>query len=342
MPTNTQWVIAPPKKTLVIGVADMAASNDPGAELVTYSLGSCLGISVYDPVKRAGGILHVMLPSSAIDTEKARSEFVIAPVLGEVRRGLGTRFALFSGIEFDVDSARGLNGYCDFIFSRASIQIILTAPVVAIATGGAAIGRFKKLRRAVEEAHVLAGELVVTGPMFGDTMRRATEDDWRFVLDVNLDGVFRVGQTFTKMLLEQGRGGYVVNTASVGGFLSYGAGVAYTVSKYGVVAYSEALRADLESEGIGVSTLCPGPIDTNLPASDRIRGAAERAGGFSEALSPLTRGGMKPDEVGPIVLAGIRNELPYIFTHDDLRDAFAKRFETVLACFDRIGAISST
>ncbi len=71
MPTNTQWVIAPPKKTLVIGVADMAASNDPGAELVTYSLGSCLGISVYDPVKRAGGILHVMLPSSAIDTEKA-------------------------------------------------------------------------------------------------------------------------------------------------------------------------------------------------------------------------------------------------------------------------------
>jgi NAD(P)-dependent dehydrogenase (short-subunit alcohol dehydrogenase family) len=174
------------------------------------------------------------------------------------------------------------------------------------------------------------------GVYLGGPMRRATEDDWRFVLDVNLDGVFRVGQTFTKLLLEQGRGGYVVNTASVGGFLSYGAGVAYTVSKYGVVAYSEAMRVDLEPEGIGVSTLCPGPIDTNLPASDRIRGAAEQAGGFSEALAPLTRGGMKPDAVGPIVLAGVRNELPYIFTHDDLRDAFAKRFETVLACFDRI------
>jgi len=176
------------------------------------------------------------------------------------------------------------------------------------------------------------------GVYLGGEMRRATEDDWRFVMDVNLDGVFRVGQVFARRLLEQGRGGYVVNTASVGGFLSFGAGVAYTASKYGVVAYSEAMRVDLEPAGIGVSTLCPGPIDTNLPASDRIRGATERAGGFSEALAPLTRGGMKPDDVGPIVLAGIRNRLPYIFTHDDLRDVFAQRFATVMDCFDRIGA----
>lgn len=176
------------------------------------------------------------------------------------------------------------------------------------------------------------------GVYLGGPMRRATEDDWRFVMDVNLDGVFRVGQVFSRQLLEQGRGGYVVNTASVGGFLSYGPGVAYAASKYGVVAYSEALRVDLEADGIGVSTLCPGPIDTNLPSSDRIRGAAERAGGFSEALAPLTQGGMKPDAVGPIVLAGIRNRLPYIFTHDDMRELFARRFATVMECFDRIAA----
>ncbi len=178
------------------------------------------------------------------------------------------------------------------------------------------------------------------GVYLGGPMRRATEDDWRFVMDVNLDGVFRVGQIFTRMLLAQGRGGYVVNTASVGGFLSFGPGVAYATSKYGVVAYSEALRVDLENDGIGVSTLCPGPIDTNLPASDRIRGSSESAGGFSEALAPLTKGGMKPNDVGPIVLAGIRNELPYIFTHDDMRELFAKRFATVMDCFDRIAGPS--
>lgn len=177
------------------------------------------------------------------------------------------------------------------------------------------------------------------GVYLGGPMRDVTWDDWRFVLDVNLDGVFRVGQAFVRMLCEQGRGGYVVNTASVGGFLSHGAGVSYSVSKYGVVAYSEAMRAELEPLGIGVSTLCPGPIDTNLPSSDRLRSAGANTGGTSDALSPLVRGGMKPDEIGPIVLRGIRANLPYIFTHDELRPVFAQRFESVMACFDRVAEL---
>ena len=69
----------------------------------------------------------------AVNTEKARSEFIIAPVLLELRRMLGGRFGLFSGVEFDVDAARGLNGYCDFILTRSPLQSVLTAPVVAIA-----------------------------------------------------------------------------------------------------------------------------------------------------------------------------------------------------------------
>ena len=68
----------------------------------------------------------------AINTEKARSEFIIAPVLMELRRQLGDGFGLFSGIEFDVDSSRGLNGYCDFILTRSPLQSVLTAPLVAI------------------------------------------------------------------------------------------------------------------------------------------------------------------------------------------------------------------
>jgi hypothetical protein len=68
----------------------------------------------------------------AINTEKARSEFIIAPVLMELRRLLGDGFGLFSGIEFDVDASRGLNGYCDFILTRSPLQSVLTAPLVAI------------------------------------------------------------------------------------------------------------------------------------------------------------------------------------------------------------------
>jgi chemotaxis protein CheD len=68
-----KWVIPPPKKTLVVGVADMVASNDASAEVVTYSLGSCLGIVIYEPAKKVGGLLHVMLPDSKIDPAKAAS-----------------------------------------------------------------------------------------------------------------------------------------------------------------------------------------------------------------------------------------------------------------------------
>lgn len=68
----------------------------------------------------------------AINTEKARSEFIIAPVLFELRRSLAGSFGLFSGIEFDVDASRGLNGFCDFILTKLPRQIILTAPLVTI------------------------------------------------------------------------------------------------------------------------------------------------------------------------------------------------------------------
>lgn len=71
MSIPSKWVIAAPKKTLVVGVADMVVSNDAGSEIVTYSLGSCLGITVYDPAKKVGGLLHLMLPDSGIDAEKA-------------------------------------------------------------------------------------------------------------------------------------------------------------------------------------------------------------------------------------------------------------------------------
>jgi len=58
---------------LIVGVSDMKASKDPEATLVTYSLGSCVGIAIYDPVAKAGGLLHYMLPESNLDGTKAKS-----------------------------------------------------------------------------------------------------------------------------------------------------------------------------------------------------------------------------------------------------------------------------
>ncbi len=68
----------------------------------------------------------------AVNTEKAKSEFIIAPLLLELRRSLGDRFGLFSGVELAVDPTRGLNGVCDFIITKSSRQFILSAPLIPI------------------------------------------------------------------------------------------------------------------------------------------------------------------------------------------------------------------
>jgi hypothetical protein len=70
--------------------------------------------------------------ASAINTEKARSEFVIAPVLYELRRQHSGSLGLFSGVELDADAARGLNGVCDFLITREPRQHVVTTPLVAI------------------------------------------------------------------------------------------------------------------------------------------------------------------------------------------------------------------
>ena len=68
----------------------------------------------------------------AINTQKARSEMIITPILLEVRRRANYPISLFSGTDFNVDAEKGLNGYCDFIISRAKEQLTINVPVVVI------------------------------------------------------------------------------------------------------------------------------------------------------------------------------------------------------------------
>jgi len=68
----------------------------------------------------------------AMNTEKARSELIIAPILVEVRKHFLDRASLFSGVELNIDRDRGLNGVCDFLLSRSPSQLMLKAPVVVV------------------------------------------------------------------------------------------------------------------------------------------------------------------------------------------------------------------
>jgi hypothetical protein len=68
----------------------------------------------------------------AIQTEKARSELIIAPILVELRKLMDRRISLFSGVDFTVDPEQGLNGVCDFIITQSPHQLLLTTPVLML------------------------------------------------------------------------------------------------------------------------------------------------------------------------------------------------------------------
>lgn len=59
---------------IVVGIGEFAVSQDPGAEIVTHALGSCIAVCIWDPAQRVGGLLHFLLPDSKINPERARQQ----------------------------------------------------------------------------------------------------------------------------------------------------------------------------------------------------------------------------------------------------------------------------
>ncbi|MEH2381590.1 hypothetical protein [Nostoc sp.] len=84
------------------------------------------------PSFRLQGILEDLPWAIAVDTEKARSEVIINPVLLEVRRIFNSSISVFSGEEFNVDASIGLNGVCDFLLCRSPEQLTVEAPAIVI------------------------------------------------------------------------------------------------------------------------------------------------------------------------------------------------------------------
>jgi len=109
----------------------------------------------------------------------------------------------------------------------------------------------------------------------------------------------------------------------------------YNVSKHAVVTLSETMAQELAARdaNIRVSVLCPGAIDTRITQSERNRPRAlgsTRKTRTDERLSEMLQAGMDPDQVGRIVVEGIRCDRFYILTHEDLRKGVELRMRTIL------------
>ncbi|WP_329033963.1 SDR family oxidoreductase [Streptomyces sp. NBC_01725] len=146
----------------------------------------------------------------------------------------------------------------------------------------------------------------LSGP-FLDT----TSEDWKKVLDVNLWGVIHGCRIFGGQMAARGQGGHIVNTASASAYQPSRALPAYSTSKAAVLMLSECLRAELAGQGIGVTAVCPGFVNTNIAATARFTGvSAEEEKRRRRRTSRLY--GLRnypPEKVADAVLrAVVRNE----------------------------------
>ena len=138
--------------------------------------------------------------------------------------------------------------------------------------------------------------------------------DWEWQFGINVLGVVRGIKAFLPHMLERGSG-YIINTGSVAGlFALTGEGAPYIASKFAVVGLSEALALYARPQGIGVSVLCPGSVDTNLLETRRSIGMTpERE--VSEAEQAKTVQGntlMTPEQIGDIVVEAVEQNRFFI------------------------------
>jgi NAD(P)-dependent dehydrogenase (short-subunit alcohol dehydrogenase family) len=159
-------------------------------------------------------------------------------------------------------------------------------------------------------------------------------DDWKRVIDIDLWSVLHGLRVFVPILTEQGEG-HIVNTASVAGLISPPFMGPYGVSKFGVVAISEAAFHELAmfAPGVGISVLCPGWVKTNI-ASAVAREQQEDnplAQMMGDVLRQFIESGMDPAEVADQVYDAVVNRRFYILTHDESQIAVRKRMEAIVS-----------
>ncbi|WP_330174779.1 SDR family oxidoreductase [Streptomyces sp. NBC_01498] len=138
-----------------------------------------------------------------------------------------------------------------------------------------------------------------------------TTEDWKQVLDVNLWGVIHGCRIFGGRMAARGQGGHIVNTASAAAYQPSKALPAYSTSKAAVLMLSECLRAELAGQGIGVSAVCPGFVNTGITSTARFTGvsAEEEKRRRKRATRLYGLRNYPPEKVADAILrAVVRNE----------------------------------
>lgn len=173
--------------------------------------------------------------------------------------------------------------------------------------------------------------------VFGAT-QDMSHNDWLWSVNVNLWGPIHGVECFVPQMIQQGREGHVLFTASFAGLAPNRALGPYNVTKAGVVALAESLHKDLRGTGIGVSVLCPMRVTTNIDQSMRNRPASLGGKQANRTYTPEEREALagrtlQVEQVAELVMAGMRRNDLYIHTHQEAKEFVERRAERMLKAF---------
>lgn len=223
--------------------------------------------------------------------------------------------------------------------ARTAAELQVASEVVDVSDAVSVARLAARAARTIGPVHILCNNAGI-GPMC--RIADLSAADWRWMIDVNLWGVIHGIGSFLPLLRANEEGGHIVNTSSMAGLATAPGVGAYSVTKFGVAALSEALAAESAAEGygVGVTLLCPGPVRTNLGRSSRNRPAGldrgaladvdlEDSGQFGQAVPWLA-----PEIVADMVLNAIRTNSAYVITHPELAAPIRSRHAAIEAAIE--------
>lgn len=227
------------------------------------------------------------------------------------------RFSLAGTSALVTGASSGLGEHFARVLAGAGARVVVAARRVGrlaaleqeiIATGGKAaavtmdVTNARSVAEGFDAAEAAFGTPTVVinnaGISLPSFFARMSEEQWRETMDVNLDGVFRVGQQSAQRMIRNGKGGSIVNIASIVGLGAIKTLSAYAASKAAVIALTRTMALELAREKIRVNALAPGYISTELNDSFWQTDGGKRM----IAHVPMRRLGTVDELDGPLLL----------------------------------------
>src|SRR4051794_3037142 len=195
------------------------------------------------------------------------------------------------------------------------------------------------------EVHALAASMDVVMNIAGIStwgkIEQLEHEHWRRTIEINLMGPISILECFVPPMIAAGRGGHVVNVASVAGLFGLPWHAPHSASKFGLRGVSEVLRFDLRKHRIGISLVCPGAVRTPLVDTVEIVGVDRSSPKMRRLIKLFERRAVSPETVAEKILEGIEKNRYMVFTSPDgcflhwLQRKFSPPYELLMRVMNR-------